>query len=124
MDRAREPLSVGVDVELVERFAVFEQRRNHRFLRRAFFTSEVRTCFARAAPAQHLAVRWAAKEAVIKALSALGHRGVHWRTMEIVTGRGAPFVRWHGAGKWPAVAVTMSHSGGLALAVALATSEP
>lgn len=115
----RTKLSIGVDVELVERFARFERQRDHRFLRRAFFASEVRSCLARASPAQHLAARWAAKEAVIKALSHFENRGVHWRNIEIIEAGGVPRVRWHSLTTEAAVAVSLSHSGGVALAVAL-----
>ncbi|MBI4022156.1 MAG: 4'-phosphopantetheinyl transferase superfamily protein, partial [Candidatus Andersenbacteria bacterium] len=66
----RPKIGIGVDMESVARFERFVQRPGHRFLQHAFLQSERYYCFSRLAAAQHLAARWAGKEAVIKALSA------------------------------------------------------
>ena len=62
-------VSVGVDIEEVQRFRSL--LRNTRFLKRVFTDQEVAYCSARKNKAQHLAVRFAAKEAVWKAISEL-----------------------------------------------------
>ncbi len=59
---------VGVDVELVAQFAAPSDT----FLSRNYTASERAYCSAAADPASSLAGRWAAKEAVIKALCSAG----------------------------------------------------
>jgi holo-[acyl-carrier protein] synthase len=75
-------LSVGVDIEEVVRFE--KLIRNKRFLARVYTPQEVAYCRAKKNRVQHFAVRFAAKEAVWKALSedlrrrgqTLGHRDI------------------------------------------------
>ena len=71
-------------------------------------------------PAQHLAVRIAAKEAVYKALQALpGSRGVGWQDIEVVRGReGFPSIRLLGG-----AAVLARESGGLTIHLSLSHTE-
>lgn len=74
--------SVGVDIEEVGRFKSL--LRNARFMARVFTPKEVAYCNARKNKLQHFAARFAAKEAVWKALSdtlslkkaQLGHRDI------------------------------------------------
>jgi holo-[acyl-carrier protein] synthase len=74
------PFSLGVDIEEVARFK--KLMRNGRFMKRVFTADEMAYCRAKRNCAQHFAVRFAAKEAVWKALSAairasrspVGHR--------------------------------------------------
>src|SRR4051812_17104349 len=74
--------SLGVDIEEVQRFKVLI--RNKRFLARVFTVEEIKYCFSKKNRAQHFAVRFAAKEAVWKALSerlrqlkrSVGHRDI------------------------------------------------
>ncbi len=64
--------SVGVDIEEVHRFKSLV--RNPRFMKRVFTSSEILYCKARVNKLQHFAARFAAKEAVWKALSELLRR--------------------------------------------------
>ncbi len=74
--------SLGVDIEEVARFRKLV--RNPRFLQRIFTDAEVEYCSGKKNSIQHFAVRFAAKEAVWKALSEvirksdrpLGHRDI------------------------------------------------
>ena len=59
--------TVGVDIEEVHRFKIL--LRNQRFMRRVFTAREIAYCNARVNKSQHFAARFAAKEAVWKALS-------------------------------------------------------
>ena len=63
---SRAPLSVGTDLVEVRRIARLV--RDTRFLARVFTAEEVRYCRTKRNAAQHFAVRFAAKEAVWKAL--------------------------------------------------------
>ncbi len=66
-------MDIGVDIVEIDRIA--RQVRQARFLKRVYTAQEVAYCRARKLSAQHFAVRFAAKEAVWKAVSGeLGRR--------------------------------------------------
>jgi len=73
------PMEIGVDIVEIDRIA--RSVKNPRFLRRVFTTGEVAYCRARKNSAQHFAVRFAAKEAVWKAVGEpkLLHRDIQVR---------------------------------------------
>lgn len=60
-------MTIGIDIEDINRF----ENRSQKFLDRVYTKSEQEYCLSKALPAKHLAVRFCAKEAVLKALSAL-----------------------------------------------------
>ena len=66
--------SIGADLVEVKRIA--KSVRDPRFLARIYTKQEISYCRGKAHPAQHFAVRFAAKEAVWKALSDLKVKGV------------------------------------------------
>ena len=66
MEGGRKILSIGVDIESVDRFK--EHDKNGSFLKRIFTNKELEYCFSFTDFAQHLAVRYSGKEAVVKAL--------------------------------------------------------
>jgi len=72
-------MDVGVDIVEIDRIA--KTMRNPRFLKRVFTTQEVAYCRSRKNSAQHFAVRFAAKEAVWKAVGEpkLLHRDIQVR---------------------------------------------
>ena len=85
----------GIDIIEIARVRAVLERHGERFLRRVFTEDEVRHCRGRA---PELAARFAAKEAVMKALGT-GARGVGWRDIEILPNRrGKPLVFLHGRG--------------------------
>ena len=123
--RARGAVIVGVGVDVIEigRFAEALARRP-RLAERCFTPAEAAYCASRAFPAQHFAARFAAKEAVGKAL---GIGMTRWRDVEVVRGRGAPGVRLAGrhAARAGALRVgelhlSLTHSRTVAVAVAVA----
>lgn len=96
--------------------------RRPRLALRLFTEQERETCAMRARPAQHLAARFCAKEAVIKALRL---QVSPWQEIEVRTGEsGAPTVHLTGslAAHDGAVAVSLTHSGPMAGAVALVSA--
>src|ERR1044072_8210307 len=111
---------LGIDIIKVERIRASLERFGERFTRRVLTEHERR--YVRGRP-ETMAGRWAAKEAVSKALG-LGVGGSSWRDMEI--GRlptGQPAVRLHGraadrAGQlgMERVAVSISHESDYAVA--------
>lgn len=60
--------SVGIDIEKTERFPNNDVGFSDRFLNKVFTDAELGYCFNKESPAQHLAGRFAAKEAAFKAL--------------------------------------------------------
>ncbi len=89
-------VAVGIDIIEVERIRKVYARHPERFLQRVFTDLEVLQCRGKV---QRLAGRFAAKEAISKALGT-GLHGVAWREMEIVQLRsGRPSVRLHGNAK-------------------------
>jgi holo-[acyl-carrier protein] synthase len=90
-------LLLGLDLTEVERVAGVLERHGERFLDRVFLPGEIRT--ARRHPrafAEHVAGRFAAKEAAMKALG-LGWRGLAFREIEVGRdARGKPRLAFHG----------------------------
>lgn len=102
---------VGVDIENIARFRALNRIRHRRFLERIFTVQELRYCFSKKDPAPHLAVRFCAKEAVIKALAGLGIHKISHRIIGIAnTTKGVPKVRLHSRQKMPKVVVSLSHT--------------
>lgn len=73
--------SVGVDIEENSRFK--DKVSDENFLKRVFTQSEIDYCLSKVNSHEHLAVRFCAKEAVIKALSAFYSEGVSLRLNQI-----------------------------------------
>ncbi len=91
-------LTTGVDLIEIARVRRVLDRYGDRFLERVFTPAEVLYCRARP---PELAARFAAKEAVAKALGVgmrmMARDGIGWQDAEIVgDGRGKPLVRLHG----------------------------
>lgn len=91
-------LTTGVDLIEIARIERILARYGDRFLERTFTPAEIAYCRAR--PAE-LAARFAAKEAVSKALGVgvrmMSRDGIGWREAEIVGDRrGKPLIRLHG----------------------------
>jgi holo-[acyl-carrier protein] synthase len=76
---------VGVGADIVEclRIAQMIERHGEVFLTRVYTKSEIEYCSSRRAATQHYAGRWAAKEAVLKAMGTGWSRGITWRDIEI-----------------------------------------
>ncbi len=115
--------AVGIDIIEIERIKQALDRFGERFLRRVFTPMEV--ALFRSRP-HELAARFAAKEAVMKALGT-GARGVAWREIEVLPNRrGKPLVYLHGRARERAQAmglqgldVSMAHSRRYAVAMAV-----
>jgi holo-[acyl-carrier protein] synthase len=110
---------IGIDLLEIERLERALERRP-RLAQRVFTAAELEYAAARGRPGRHLAARFAAKEAVVKAL---GLRGFRPREIEVVPGE-PPTVRLSGRTAEEAggrrVAISLTHSRENAAAVALA----
>ena len=119
-------LGIGLDVCDVARIARLigpetPPERAERFLARCFTSGERAYCDAVRDRATRYAARFAAKEAVAKALGA--PEGVRWTDIEVVRGRGAPRVVLTGVAESAAQALgvarvhlTLTHDAGVAAA--------
>lgn len=104
----------GVDIIEVSRVSKVVERFGERFLRRIYTPAEISYCRGRA---PNLAVRFAAKEATMKALGT-GVRGVGWKDIEIARREsGAPHILLHDRAQLRAqrlgveeLSLSMSHS--------------
>lgn len=111
---------IGVDIVEIERIQRSIARYGQRFLSRVYTDAELELCNNNV---PDLAVRFAGKEAVMKALGT-GRRGVSWRDIEILRNkRNAPLVYLHGRALSRArklgmeeIAISLSHSRAYAIA--------
>ncbi len=77
--RAHESIrGIGVDLAGIPRMRQVVERWQDRFLRRVFTEGEIAYCQRRHDPIPHLAARFAAKEAALKALGTGLRMGVTW----------------------------------------------
>ena len=76
-------LGIGTDIVECLRIAKMIDHHGELFLTRVFTPREIEYCSSRKAATQHYAGRWAAKEAILKALGTGWSRGIRWRDMEI-----------------------------------------
>ncbi len=76
-------IRVGTDIVEVARIGAMSDEYGDKFFRHVFTDSEVAWCEERAVPNMHLAGRFAAKEAVKKALLAFGEKTIPLNGIEI-----------------------------------------
>lgn len=76
-------IGIGTDIVETLRIAQMIERHGELFINRVYTTHEIGYCSARKASTQHYAGRWAAKEAVLKALGTGWARGIRWRDIEV-----------------------------------------
>lgn len=88
---------IGIDVVEVGRIASSLAEFGERFVTRIFTENERRYCLDKAKPELHFAARFAAKEAVAKAMGTGIGKEVGWLDMEVVRGEnGEPTMKLSG----------------------------
>jgi holo-[acyl-carrier protein] synthase len=120
----------GVGTDLVEcrRIEQMIQRHGDRFLGRVFSAQEIAYCNRGKRPAEHFAARFAAKEAILKALGTGWIGRIAWADMALLpdtlgkpvlqlTGHTAELAAERGIARWH---ISMSHTRTHAVAVAVA----
>ena len=125
-------LTTGVDIVEISRIERALTRFGERFLSRVYTQDEIR--YSRARPSE-LAARFAAKEAVAKALGVgmrmLSPIGIHWHDVEVLNARsGKPYLVLHGQAQRLAQeqhltewSISLTHDGGIAMAFVVALGE-
>lgn len=119
---------LGVDLIEVGRIRKALDRWGERFIRRVFTAEEKLYSLRKAFPEQSFAARFAAKEAVLKALGTGLSGGIGWKDVEIVNNRigkpevrlGSKITRHTGERK---VLISLSHTKELAVAFAILVEE-
>lgn len=116
-------LGIGIDLVDVRRMEGIIFRWQEKFLRRIFTDKEIRYCNNKKNPAQRFATRYAAKEAVVKALYPKRAEGVSLLDVEIDQNEGRPLVNLFNATKSYAerlgvkkIFVMLSHDGNYGVA--------
>jgi holo-[acyl-carrier protein] synthase len=117
-------VGLGVDIAEVDRIEAAIARHGQRFLNRVFTPAEITYCSKHRHRAERFAGRFAVKEAAMKALGTGWRRGVRWVDIEVVReASGKPTLKLSGASRAMAdrlsvkhIAVTITHTGNLALA--------
>lgn len=74
----------GIDIVDISRFERFVRENNEHLFKRLFTPQESAYCVAKRRSAQHYALRFAAKEAFLKALGTGLRDGLAWRDIEVV----------------------------------------
>jgi len=104
--------AVGCDIEETGRF----RNKSAAFYDKIFTSAEITYCRLKPNPEQHFAVRYCAKEAVVKALAALGVKGLFYKDIEVVKDGATPRINIGGFD----IKVSLSHTKTYAFAMVLA----
>jgi holo-[acyl-carrier protein] synthase len=121
-------LGIGVDITEISRIKRLLDRKG--FAEKIFTPTELASCGKQRAPETSLAGRFAAKEAVMKAIGTGWAKGVSWQDITITNdSAGKPLVELKGQARRIAdqvgitrIHVSISHSGGYAVAQVVAES--
>jgi len=118
-------LSIGVDIEEISRF----RKKSRHYWQKIFTPKEIRYCQTKKNAAGHFAGRFAAKEAIIKALFGLGIQNLTYQDLEISnTLKGEPYLESskklkNKMRKNVIIKISISHSANSALAFSVAVKS-
>ncbi len=125
---------IGIGTDIVECLRVAKMIEKHEdiFIQRVYTPGEIKYCGGRKSATQHYAGRWAAKEAILKAIGTGWSNGIQWTDIEIVNEMGGkPFVRLGGQAREICnargiddILISISHCRLFATAFATAVGEP
>jgi len=121
----------GIDLVDCNRLAEAIERHGERFLHRIYTANELAYCGGRKREIEHLAGRFAAKEAVLKVLGTGWKDGIAWTDIEVVNKpSGQPVVRLSGQCRKIAdqqglsgILISISHIDTHAIASAIGSAE-
>ena len=120
-------IGIGTDIVSISRIERVVERFGERFIKRVFTDDEYCDCKDKKEQASHLAARFAAKEAVLKALGTGISKGIGFADVEVTREKGErPKIRLYGKARETAgslgcknIHLTLSHEEGFALAFAV-----
>lgn len=121
-------LGIGIDIIEIERIKKSVDEYGDQFLEKIYTKTELGYSLSKANKYQHLAARFAAKEAIYKALSSDTSQAYSWHDVEIYNElNGLPRVRLFNAlkeylGNTKELKISMSHSENYVTCVAILSS--
>ena len=126
-----EILGIGTDITECLRIARMIERHGELFVNRVYTSEEIKYCRSRKQATQHFTGRWAAKEAILKALGTGWRRGITWCDVEVRNEPGGrPVVAVRGGAKEVVeqlgiaeILVSISHCRSYATATAIAVGK-
>jgi holo-[acyl-carrier protein] synthase len=90
-------LGIGVDIIEIDRIKSVIDRFDRRFLNKIYTENEINYCINKTNKYQHFAARFAAKEAIYKALSEAEQKLANWKNIEVFNqNNGLPIVKTYG----------------------------
>jgi holo-[acyl-carrier protein] synthase len=122
-------IGLGIDIIEIDRIESSVERYGERFLEKIYTEGEREYCMSKGNRIQHLAARFAAKEAVAKALGAVYRGAWSWQNIEVFNAiNGEPFVKLNGnlenlINENRILKISMSHSRDYVTAVAILSEE-
>lgn len=120
-------IGLGTDIVEIVRIGRMIERHGELFLNRVYTEDEIRYCQRRKHSYENFAGRWAAKEAVMKALGTGFIRGIGWQDVEVCSQKsGRPTIMIRGGAREMAdqlgirdMLITISHCRAYATATAV-----
>ncbi|PIO49168.1 MAG: holo-[acyl-carrier-protein] synthase [[Chlorobium] sp. 445] len=116
-------MQLGIDIVEIPRIETAVARYGEKFLRRILTEKEIQYCYSKANPFESIAVRFACKEAIAKALGSGISKKFHWQSVEILRDKhGKPKVKLCQKVKGLSakkISVSMSHTHHHAVAIAI-----
>ncbi len=117
-------MEIGVDIVDLDRIEVLYTQYGMKFLQRFLTEEEIALCLHKPQVVASIAGRFAAKEAVVKALGTGFSGDVHWKSFEILNDeRGRPYVRSSGVQCFQGRSIKISIAHDRRAAVAMAMIE-
>ena len=90
-------IGIGTDIVEVARIGDMIEKHDATFIQKVFTEGEITYCEPRKAAVQHFAGRWAAKEAILKAIGTGWSNGIKWTDIEVINEMGGkPYVKLNG----------------------------
>ena len=129
MKKTKRPVTsaIGIDIVEIKRLEKTSKKWGRAFLKKVYTDRELDYSMKKRFPYQHLAARFAAKEAIFKALGEVEKNFVGWKNIEILNdATGKPSVYWHAQAEKTrkkrhikGAVVSLSHSDHYAVASAM-----
>jgi holo-[acyl-carrier protein] synthase len=122
-------IGIGIDIIEIDRIKESVDEYGDQFLQKVYTPGEIKYCLSKKNKYQHLAARFAAKEAIYKAISSNWDSELSWQDMEIINApNGMPEVKFKGNLKKflsgeKSLKISMSHSRDYVACVAIVYKE-
>ena len=116
--------TVGIDIVHTDRFVNIDSKYSEQFFNKTFTDRELEYCFNKRNPHQHLAGRFAAKEAAFKALEQIeSAKNTHITQIEIIQPEGSDFPKIDPPGTSVISSLSISHTTDIAIAFVMMLEE-